>query len=66
MIYVSLKDSHHFSIERKCYCCCAPYLVNPCDAKCTLRPCSRRQSFSSTQVKILRRKWLAMVQGEDE
>ncbi|RCN37801.1 hypothetical protein ANCCAN_16315 [Ancylostoma caninum] len=61
----SLKPLNCISIEQKCYCCCAPYYPNPCDAQCTLRPCSRRQAFSSTQIKILRRKWLAKLEEED-
>ena len=55
-----------FSIDSKCYCCCAPYTPNPCDAKCTLKPCSRRHAFSSTQIKILRRKWLAKMEEREQ
>ncbi|KHJ86713.1 hypothetical protein OESDEN_13528 [Oesophagostomum dentatum] len=62
----SLKPLNCISIEQKCYCCCAPYHPNPCDAQCTMHPCSRRQAFSSTQIKILRRKWLEKLHEEEE
>ncbi|CAJ0941507.1 unnamed protein product, partial [Mesorhabditis belari] len=54
----ALRPLNCISIENKCYCCCSPYTPNPCDAQCTLHPCSRRHHFSTAQIKILRRKWL--------
>ena len=60
---ITLKNQE-FSINNRCFCCCAPYKPNPCDAQCTMKPCSRRHAFSSAQIRILRRKWLAKMGGE--
>uniref|UniRef100_A0AC35THE2 Uncharacterized protein n=1 Tax=Rhabditophanes sp. KR3021 TaxID=114890 RepID=A0AC35THE2_9BILA len=57
-----LKPVNCVSIAGNCYCCCAPFFVDPCTAKCTMTPCSKRQSFTKDEIKRLREKYIRRLE----